>query len=83
MKLFKKAVAEYFKGTKFAKQIKQIKRPSSIDEIIAVARVIDAASSNPSLGIELGKPKIKLLLTTQMGAVLQQQDMLKKGLIKW
>lgn len=83
MKLFKKSVALYFKGTKFAKQIKQIKRNSVIDEIIAVARVIDEATSKPSMGLELSNPKIKLLLTPEMGAVLNQQDVIKKGEIKW
>ncbi|WP_299073177.1 sulfotransferase family 2 domain-containing protein [uncultured Paraglaciecola sp.] len=83
VKLFKKSVAEYFKGTKFAKQIKQIRRPSAIDEIIAIARVIDAATSNPALGLELGQPKIKLLLTSQMGKVLQQKDVVVKGVINW
>lgn len=83
MKLFKKSVAQYFKGTKFAKQIKQIKKNSPIDEIIAVARVIDEATIKPSLGLDIGQPKIKLLLTPAMGAVLKQDDVIKKGIIKW
>lgn len=83
MKLFKKSVALYFKETKFAKQIKQVKKISSIDEIIAVARIIDEATINPSMGLALGNPKIKLLLTPLMGQALQQDDVIKKGIIKW
>tara|TARA_R110000751_G_scaffold116604_2_gene216559 strand:- start:349497 stop:350600 length:1104 start_codon:yes stop_codon:yes gene_type:complete len=83
MKLFKKSVAIYFKTTKFAKQIKQIKKPSAIDEIIAVARVIDEATIKPSMGLDIGNPKIKLTLTPEMGAVLEQPDVVKKGEIKW
>lgn len=83
MKLFKKSVAIYFKNTKFAKHIKQIKKPSSIDEIISVARVIDQATIKPSMGLDIGNPKIKLTLTSEMGAVLKQQDVIKKGEIKW
>jgi hypothetical protein len=83
MKLFKKSVALYFKATKFAKQIKQIKKSDPIDEIIAVARVIDEATIKPSMGLELGKPKIKLTLTPEMGRVLEQDDVIKKGIIKW
>lgn len=83
MKLFKKSVAVYFKATNFAKQIKQIKKSSPIDEIIAVARVIDEATTKPSMGLDIGKPKLKLLLTPLMGEVLQQEDMIKKGIIKW
>jgi len=83
MKLFKKSVVTYFKGTKFAKQIKQIKKTSPVDEIIAVAKVIDEATLKPSMGLEIGSPKIKLLLTTAMGEVLQQEDVVKKGVIKW
>lgn len=83
MKLFKKSVAIYFKGSKFAKQIKQIKRQNSIDEIIAVARVIDEATLKPSMGLDLGRPKIKLTLTPEMGKVLEQDDVVKKGVINW
>ena len=83
MKLFKKSVALYFKATKFAKQIKQIKKPSPIDEIIAVARAIDEATIKPSMGLDLGKPRIKLTLTPLMGEALQQDDVIKKGIIKW
>ena len=83
MKLFKKSVALYFKETKFAKQIKQIKRSSPLDEIIAVARVIDEATIKPALGLDLGNPKIKLLLTPEMGKVLEQDDVIKKGVIRW
>ena len=83
MKLFKKSVALYFKGTKFGKQIKQIKKLSSIDEIIAVARVIDEATIKPSMGLDIGKPRIKLSLTPLMGEALKQDDMIKKGVIQW
>jgi hypothetical protein len=83
MKLFKKSVALYFKATKFAKQIKQIKKPSPIDEIIAVARAIDEATIKPSMGLDIGKPRIKLSLTLLMGEALQQDDVIKKGIIKW
>lgn len=83
MKLFKKSVALYFKATKFAKQIKQIKKPSPIDEIIAVARAIDEATIKPSMGLDMGKPRIKLSLTPLMGEALQQDDVIKKGIIKW
>jgi hypothetical protein len=83
MKLFKQAVSIYFKGTKFGKQIKQIKKLSAIDEIIAVARVIDEASITPVMGLDLGTPKIKLTLSPLMGKVLQQDDLVKKGLINW
>lgn len=83
MKLFKKSVAIYFKETKFGKQIKQIKKLSSIDEIIAVARVIDEATIKPSMGLDIGKPRIKLSLTPQMGEALKQDDIIKKGVIKW
>ena len=83
MKLFKKSVALYFKATKFAKQIKQIKKPSPIDEIIAVARAIDEATRKPSMGLDIGKPRIKLTLTPLMGEALQQDDVIKKGIIKW
>lgn len=83
MKLFKKSVAIYFKATKFAKQIKQIKKTSPIDEIIAVARLIDEATVKPSMGLDIGQPKIKLTLTSSMGQVLQQDDVIKKGVIKW
>jgi hypothetical protein len=83
MKLFKKSVALYFKATKFAKQIKQIKKPSPIDEIIAVARAIDEATIKPSMGLDLRKPRIKLTLTPLMGEALQQDDVIKKGIIKW
>jgi hypothetical protein len=83
MKLFKKSVSLYFKATKFGKQIKQIKKNSPIDEIIAVAKVIDEASVKPSMGLDLGKPRIKLSLTPLMGEALQQNDVIKKGIIKW
>jgi hypothetical protein len=83
MKLFKNSVALYFKGTKFAKLIKQIKKTSPIDEIIAVAKIIDEATITPSMGLEIGKPKIKLLLTPAMGEVLKQDDVIEKGIIKW
>jgi hypothetical protein len=83
MKLFKKSVSLYFKATKFAKQIKQIKKPSPIDEIIAVARAIDEATIKPSMGLDLRKPRIKLTLTPLMGEALQQDDVIKKGIIKW
>jgi hypothetical protein len=83
MKLFKISVAHYFKTTKFAKQIKQIKKPSPIDEIIAVAKIIDEATITPAMGLEMGKPKIKLLLTPAMGEVLKQDDVIKKGIINW
>jgi hypothetical protein len=83
MKLFKNSVAQYFKGTKFAKQIKQIKKPSPIDEIIAVARVIDEATITPAMGLDIGNPKIKLLLSPAMGEVLKQDDVIKKGTINW
>jgi hypothetical protein len=83
MKLFKKSVALHFNGTPFAKHIKQIKKNSPIDEIIAVARVIDEATIKPSMGLEIGKPKIKLSLTPEMGKVLKQDDVIKKGIINW
>ena len=83
MKLFKNSVGLYFKGTKFAKQIKQVKRASPIDEIIAVARILDEATITPSMGLAIGEPKIKLALTSVMAQVLQQDDMIKKGVIKW
>jgi len=83
MKLFKKSVALYFYGTAFAKHIKHIKKNSPIDEIIAVARVIDDATIKPSMGLEIGKPKIKLSLTPEMGKVLKQDDVIKKGIINW
>lgn len=83
MKLFKKSVALYFKATKFGKHIKQIKKNSPIDEIIAVAKVIDEATIKPSMGLDIGKPRIKLSLTPLMGEALQQDDMIKKGIIKW
>jgi hypothetical protein len=83
MKLFKKSVSLYFKASKFGKQIKQIKKTSPIDEIIAVARIIDEATIKPSMGLDIGKPKIKLSLTPLMGEVLQQNDVIEKGVIKW
>jgi len=83
MKLFKKSVSLYFKATKFGKQIKQIKKNSPIDEIIAVAKVIDEATLKPSMGLDIGKPRIKLSLTPIMAEALQQDDMIKKGMIKW
>jgi hypothetical protein len=83
MKLFKKSVAIYFKATNFGKQIKQIKKPSPIDEIIAAARIIDEASKKPSMGLDIDKPRIKLLLTPLMGEVLKQDDLIKKGVIDW
>lgn len=83
MKLFKNSVALYFKGTKFAKQIKQVKKNSPVDEIIAVARIIEEATLKPSMGLEIGQPKIKLSLTSVMAQALQQDDMIKKGVIKW
>ena len=83
LKLFKKSVAIYFKDTKFGKQIKQIKKLSPIDEIIAVAKVIDEATIKPSLGLDIGNPKIKLLLTPIMGEALKGDDVIKKGIIKW
>jgi hypothetical protein len=83
MKLFKKSVALYFKGTKFGKQIKQIKKNSAIDEIISVARVIDEATIKPSMGLDIGQPRIKLSLTPLMGEALKQDDIIKKGIIKW
>ncbi|GHE95326.1 sulfotransferase family 2 domain-containing protein [Thalassotalea profundi] len=83
MKLFKNSVGIYFKGTKFAKQIKQVKKNSPIDEIIAVARIIDEATLKPSMGLAIGQPRIKLSLTSVMAQALQQDDMIKKGVIKW
>jgi len=83
MKLFKKSVSLYFKATNFGKQIKKIKKNSPIDEIIAVAKVIDEATLKPSMGLDIGKPRIKLSLTPLMAEALQQDDMIKKGMIKW
>lgn len=83
MKLFKKSVAKYFKGTKFAKQIKQIKKNTSIDEIIAVAKVIDEATVKPSMGLSIGSPSIKLLLTSAMAEVMKKDDVIEKGVNNW
>jgi hypothetical protein len=81
--MFKIAVNDYFKGTKFAKEIKKVKRTCIVDEVIAIARLIDKASSDKSMGLELGKPKIKLALTDEMSKVFNQDDTISKGNIKW
>jgi hypothetical protein len=83
VKMFKKAVNDYFKGTKFAKEIKKVKRACIIDEVIAIAQLIDNASSDKSMGLELGMPKIKLALTDEMSKVFNQDDTISKGNIKW
>ena len=83
IKMFKQAVASYFPKTAFAKEIKKVKRNCPIDEIIAIARIIDSASKTPSMGLALGQPKIKLALTDQMASVFEQEDTVEKGNIKW
>jgi hypothetical protein len=83
VKMFKKAVNDYFKGTKFAKEIKKIKRTCIVDEVIAIARLIDRASSDKLMGLDLGNPKIKLALTDEMSKVFTQDDTISKGNIKW
>jgi len=83
VKMFKKAVNDYFKGTKFAKEIKKVKRTCIVDEVIAIARLIDKASIDKSMGLELGNPKIKLALTDEMSKVFNQDDTISKGNIKW
>jgi hypothetical protein len=83
LKLFKKSVALYFKGSKFAKQIKQISRRCPIDEIIEIAKIIDYASSSPSLGLDLGQAKIKLPLTSVMADAMTGADRIEKGRIQW
>jgi hypothetical protein len=83
VKMFKKAVNHYFTGTKFAKEIKKVKRTCTVEEIIAIARLIDKASSDKSMGLELGHPKIKLALTDEMSQVFNQADTISKGNIKW
>jgi len=83
IKLFKKSVALYFKGSKFAKSVKQVKKRCPIDEIISIAKIIDEASTKPITGLELGSPKIRLPLSDAMAAVFQHEDIIQKGSIKW
>ena len=83
IKMFKSAVNDYFPKTPFAKEIKKVKRNCPIDEIIAIAKIIDKASTTPTMGLSLGTPKIKLAITNQMAAVFEQADTVEKGNIKW
>lgn len=83
VKMFKQAVASYFPNTSFAKEIKKAKRNCPIDEIIAIAKIIDKASSTPSMGMCLGEPKIKLALSNKMAEVFKQEDTVTKGNINW
>lgn len=83
VKMFKSAVASYFPKTIFAKDIKKVKRSCPIDEIIAIAQIIDKATITPTMGLSLGIPRIKLALTNEMARVFEQEDTIEKGNIKW
>jgi hypothetical protein len=41
-----------------------------VDEIIAVAKIINEVTIKPSMGFDIGKPRIKLSSTSAMGEML-------------
>lgn len=73
VKLFKEHVAYYYPGTKFAKNIKQVKRSTSIDEIIAIAQVIDVASKDMTLSLEIEKSKMQFRMNASMEKVFTDE----------
>ena len=83
LKLFNESVAYYYSGSKFLKQLKAIKRPDPLDKIIAIARLIDKAAKDKSLGMDVTEDKLRLRLSKEMAQVLKQDDLTPKGIQKW
>ena len=75
-KHFKKSVVRYYPNTVFSRKIKRTKKLSPLDEIVAIAGIIDEASKDHTMGLELGKPRMQLPMSPQMISVFE-----KAGLI--
>lgn len=83
LKLFRESVAFYYPNTKFAKQVKSIKRSDPLDEVIAIARLIESAPTNPALGININQPQLQLRLTKEMAQVMKQDNLVSVGTNQW
>lgn len=83
LKMFKASVASYYPNTDFAKAVKKVKKADPLQEIIAIAQIIDLASKKPEMGIALGAPRMRLQLTQPMIDIMQQEDKITKGPMHW
>lgn len=83
VKLFKEHIQYYYPNTVFAKKIKKIKRNSPLDEIIAIARLIDLAMSNRKLAVNLVEPRLKFRMTRQMEDVFNKEGIINTRKTLW
>ncbi|WP_414829624.1 sulfotransferase family 2 domain-containing protein [Alteromonas sp. H39] len=83
LSLFRDAVSFYYPNTRFAKQVKSIKRNHPLDEVVAIARLIDSAPQHPELGLDITQPKLQLRLTRDMAKVMRRDDVVAKGTHRW
>lgn len=81
--LFRDSVNFYYPNTRFAKQVKSIKRADPLDEVVAIARLIESVPQNPGLGIDITHPRLQLRLTREMAQVMRREDAVSKGTNKW
>ena len=75
VKLFKQHVAYYYPNSPFAQKIKQVKRSNSIDEIIAIAHIIDEVSTTNALGFSVTEARMKFQMTDAMARVFEQDGL--------
>lgn len=83
LKLFRESVSFYYPQTKFAKQVKSIKRNDPLDEVIAIARLIESVPQHPDWGVNITDPVLKLRLTKDMAQIMKRDDLVSKGTNNW
>ena len=82
-KLFKQHVLYYYPETIFSKKIKQVKRATAVDEVIAIAQIIDMASHSPAMGLNLGQPKLKFQMSKAMEKVFTDDGIVQTKQPLW
>lgn len=73
VKLFKEHVTFYYSGTLFAKKVKQVKRSTPLDEIIAIAQVIDQAHISANMGLTIDEPRMRFRMSPSMEKVFTDE----------
>ena len=75
VKLFKQHIQHFYSDTAFAQQIKKVKRANAIEDIKAIAEIIDQHIARPINSVNLLTPRLKFMMTPAMEAVFAQEGL--------